>query len=163
MNDEKPDVAPLILRARHMVGQGRSEDALREYEEILRIRPDLALAYADRGTIHAMRKEFDLAGADFDRAFSLGHRDAAAFSSAATVHMELKDYPRSLVLFAMALELAPTYAFAYYNRSRLLHEMGQNESAVIDLERCLALQPDEAFRKSIQERLDMLRSLISRT
>jgi tetratricopeptide (TPR) repeat protein len=163
MNDEKPDLAPLVLRARHMVGQGRTEDALRAYAEILQIRPDYALAYADRGTIHAMRKEFDLALADFERSFALGYQDAAAFSSAATVYMQRKDYARSLALFARALELAPAYAFAYYNRSRVFHEIGQYESAVADLERCLALQPDEAFRKSIQERLDMVRSLISPT
>ena len=163
MNDEKPDLTPFVLRARNIVSQGRTDDALREYTEILRIRPDYALAYADRATVRAMRNELDLARADFEQSFSLGHQDAAAFSSAATMYMQLKEYPRSLALFARALELDPAYSFAYYNRSRVFHEIGQFESAVIDLEKCLALQPNEAFRKVIQERLDMLRPLISRT
>ncbi|HEY6173317.1 MAG TPA: tetratricopeptide repeat protein [Kofleriaceae bacterium] len=145
-----------------MVSQGRTEDAVREYTEIIRIRPDYALAYADRGTVRAMRNELDLAGADFERSFSLGHHEPAALSAAASVYMQLREYPRSLALFARALELDPTYAFAYYNRSRVFHEMGQYESAVMDLERCLALQPDEAFRRAVQERLDMVRPLVSR-
>lgn len=163
MKDSKPDVAAFVLRARHMVSQGRTEDALGEYAELVRISPDYSLAYADRGTLHAMRNELDLAQADFERAFALGHRECAAFSAAASVYMQLKDYPRALALFAKALELDPTYAFAYYNRSRAFHEIGEYESGIADLERCLALQPDEAFRKSIQQRLDMLRSLVSRT
>ena len=162
MNDDKADLKPFVLRARSMVAEGRTEDALREYTEIIRIRPDYAPAYADRGAIHAMRNELDLARADFERSFSLGYQAPAALSSAATVYMQLREYPRSLALFARALQLDPTYSFAYYNRSRVFHEIGQYESAVVDLERCLALQPDEAFRKVIQERLDMLRPLVSR-
>src|SRR5215467_8430419 len=134
MNDNKPDLSPLVMRARNLASQGRTVDGIRMYGDLIKIEPDNATTYADLGTIFAMTNLLDLARADLERSFALGYREASAFSTAGTVCMQLKDYPKSLKYFEQAIEVDPKYAFAYYNRSKAFHEIGDNRSAVADLE-----------------------------
>jgi lipoprotein NlpI len=158
MND-KPDLSPLVMRARNMVSQGRTEDALGLYGDVLKIDPNHAMALADRGTAHAMVNKFDLARTDLEQAFALGYKEPSAYSTAGTVCLQQKDYAKSLEYFSHAIKLDPKYAFAYYNRSKALHEIGENRAAVADLETCLTLDPDEGFKKLVNARLQMLRPL----
>ena len=70
----------------------------------------------------------------------------------------MKQYQKSLDYFAKAIALDPNYPFIYYNRSNVLHELGDNKAAIEDLEKCLVFNPDEDMRRLIDRRLDLLRS-----
>ena len=157
---DKPDLSPLVMRARNMVSQGRTDEAIGLYSDVLKIDPDHPMALADRGTAYAMSNKFDLARADLEKAFSLGYKEASAYSTAGTVCMQTKDYAKSLDYFSQAIKLDPKYAFAYYNRSKALHEVGDNKAAVADLETCLKLDSDDGFKKAVNGRLKVLRPLV---
>jgi tetratricopeptide (TPR) repeat protein len=159
MDDKKTNLAPLLLRARNMASQGKTQDAIGIYTDVIQIEPTNATAYADRGTVRAMIEDFVLARSDLERAFGLGYREASAFSTAGTVCLQLKDYPKSLEYFDKAIQLDPKYPFSYYNRSKAHHEMGDNAAAIADLEKCLAMQPDADFKKLLEARVTMLKSL----
>ena len=160
MDDKKPDLSPLVMRGRTMVSQGRTDDAIGIYSDVIKIDPNHAMAHADRGTAYAMTSKLDLARADLEKSFALGYKEPSAFSTAGTVCLQLKDYTKSLEYFSKALKLDPKYAFAYYNRSKALHEIGDNKAAVADLETCLQLKPDDAFKKLVNDRLNVLRPLV---
>jgi lipoprotein NlpI len=160
MDDKKPDLSPLVMRGRTMVSQGRTDDAIGIYSDVIKIDPNHAMAHADRGTAYAMTSKLDLAKADLEKSFALGYKEPSAFSTAGTVSMQLKDYPKALDYFGKALKLDPKYAFAYYNRSKALHEVGDNKGAVEDLETCLKLKPDDGMKKLVNDRLAMLRPLV---
>lgn len=158
MSEKQFDLSPFCMRARTFLTQGRTEDALGLYGDVLQVDPDNALAHADRGTAYAMMKRFDLALRDLERAFALGYVEASAYCTVATIYFELKQYPKALEYFAKAVELDASYPFIYYNRSNVLHEMGDNAAAIADLETCLTLDPDENTKQLVMRRLAFLRA-----
>jgi tetratricopeptide (TPR) repeat protein len=158
MNEKKIDLSAFCMRARGFLSQGRTDDALGLYGDVIQIDSDNALAYADRGTAYAMLKKFDMALSDLERAFALGYADASAYSTVATIYFELKQFPDALKYFAKAIELNPSYPLTYYNRSNVLHELGEDKAAIADLEKCLGFNPEEDFKKLIVSRLDLLKS-----
>ena len=70
MSENKVDLSQFCMRARNFLAQGRADDALALYGDVLNIDPTNALAYADRGTAYAMLNKFDLAQQDLERAFA---------------------------------------------------------------------------------------------
>ncbi|MFK3648166.1 tetratricopeptide repeat protein [Lysobacter enzymogenes] len=140
-------------RARALVGAGQTQAALELYDRILAEHPNFAQGYADRGTTHAMLSAFEPALRDFDRAMSLGLRDAWLLTSYASVLLGLRRYDESLRYFDQAIELEPGHPFAYNNRASLYLERGDAAAAIADLQRCLALGPDERTRQMIERRL----------
>ncbi|MCU1738205.1 MULTISPECIES: M48 family metallopeptidase [unclassified Pseudomonas] len=158
MSGNKIDLSVFCMRARGFLSQGRTDDALGLYGDVIQVDPDNALAYADRGTAYAMLKKFDMALIDLERAFVLGYADALAYSAMATIYFELKRFSDTLKYFAKAIELDPNHPLIYYNRSSVLHALGDNEAAIVDLEKCLGFNPDENFKKMILSRLDLLKT-----
>lgn len=153
MNKEKPDLAPLCMRARSFAARGLIDDALDLYGDVLQVDPGFALAYADRGTVLAMARRFEPAMQDLERAFSLGYADASAFSTAGTVCMELGQYGKAQAFYARAIEMNPEYPFTYFNRSRVHLAMGNRKAAIADLEACLRMGPEDDFKELVLRRL----------
>lgn len=158
MDPYKPELAASCMQARALVAQRRLADAIELYDRVIESDPDYALARADRGTAHALARNFEAAVVDLGRAFELGHTEAAAYSAAATACLELGRLQQSLEYFERAIEQQPDYIFAYYNRSRAFTQSGEVQRAIADLEHCFQLGPDEAMRRLIVERLQALRS-----
>lgn len=119
MNKNTPDLSPFCRRARMFVSQGRIDDALGLYGDMLEVDPGNAMAYADRGTTYAMIKKFSLALADLEQVFALGYTDASAYCTTATIYFELKQLQKSLHYFLKSIKEDPDYLIAYYNRSNV--------------------------------------------
>ncbi len=158
MNENKLDLSPFCMRARNLMAKGLTEDAMGLYDDVLNIDPSNALAYADRGTAHAMSKNFTFALEDLENAINLGYKDGTTYSTLATIYFELKKYDKSLEYFSKSIEVDNKNAITYYNRSNLLYEIGDKKSAIKDLETCLHFNPDEDFKKLITERLEFIKS-----
>jgi tetratricopeptide (TPR) repeat protein len=158
VNNNKPDLSPFCMRARSFMSQGRVDDAIGLYEDVIKVDPANSMAYADRGTAYAMLKKFDLALEDLKRAITLGSIDASVRATIATVYFEQKKLQEALFFFAEAIELDSGYPLTYYNRSNVFHELGDNDSAIADLEKCLRFNSEEDFRVLVLKRLDFLQS-----
>ncbi|WP_080727885.1 tetratricopeptide repeat protein [Ralstonia solanacearum] len=158
MSERKIDLSPFCMRARGFLTQGRTDDALALYGDVLQVDPGNALAHADRGTAYAMLKKFEPALRDLERALALGYAEASAYCTIGTVYVELKQFQKALEYFNKAIALDENYPFTYYNRSNVLHELGANEAAIADLEKCLAFNPEESMRQLILRRLNFIRS-----
>lgn len=152
MNKEKLDLSVFCFRARTFVSQGRLEDAIGLYDDVLHVDPENELAYADRGTVYAMVKDFESALSDLNRAFELGYADASAYCTAATVYLEKNELQKALEYFDKAIAADQNHALAYYNRSSVFQRLGERQAAYSDLERCLSLGPDDDFRRLIENR-----------
>ena len=158
MNEKILDLSPFCMRARGFVSQGRIDDALGIYSDVLQVDPSNALAHADRGTAYAMLKKFDLALEDLEKAIALGYEDSSVFCTVATIYFEKKQHRKALDYFAKAAELDPNYPLIYYNRSNVMHELGDSNAAIADLEKCLSFDPEDDLKELIARRLDLLRA-----
>ncbi len=66
-----------------------------DYDEALRITPDLAAALSGRGNVHLARNDLDRAIADYDRAIALGP-DAVTYSNRARAWRAKGDFTRAI-------------------------------------------------------------------
>lgn len=158
MTTQKLDLMPFCLRARGFLAQGRVEDAMGLFNDVIEVDPDNVQGYADRGTAWAMQKQYDLALADLDRAFALGYDEASAYSTAGTICLEKAEYDKALSYFSKAAQLDPQYPFTYYNRANVHYAMGNRPAAVADLEKCLGFPGAPDFRELVLKRLATVRS-----
>ena len=156
MSKEQQDLAPICMRARSFAARGQIDDALDLYGDVLRIDPDFALAYADRGTVYAMTKRFEPAMQDLERAFSLGYSDPSALSTAGTICLETAQYGKALNFYERAIAMNPDYPFTYYNRASVHLAMGNRKVGMADLEQCLRMGPEDDFKEVILRRLKEL-------
>ncbi|NWD72289.1 tetratricopeptide repeat protein [Pseudomonas gingeri] len=147
MNEKKIDLSVSCIRAREPLSQERIDDALGLYGDVIQVDPNNALAHADRGTAYAMLKEIDMALTDLEWGLALGYVDTLAYSSMATICFELKRFSDALRYFAKAVELDPNHRLIYYNRSNILHALGDNKAAIEDLEKCLGFNSGENFNE----------------
>jgi tetratricopeptide (TPR) repeat protein len=157
MSEDNSGSNAFCMRARDLVAQGRAEDALALYDDVLKADPCYALAYADRGTTHALLGKYDLALRDMERAFSLGFAAATAYCTMGNIYSELRQFHNALECYSKAIALDASYGITYLSRSDVLHELGDDRAAVADLEKCLELITDEGLRKEIARRMDLLR------
>lgn len=153
MSVEVSDLSGLCFRARALLSKGQVEAAMEIYDGLVEAAPEFALAYADRGTLKAMLKDFDPAIEDLEKAFALGHAESATYATAATVMFQKHDHRKALELFAEAVRLDPENPLIYYNRANVFHAIGDSEKALSDLKECLRFNPDENTRSAIARKL----------
>lgn len=146
-----------VLQARELVTSGKIQEALNEYEELLKLDEKNATIYADIGTVFAMVKRFDSAIPHLRKALDLGSNDAATFSALGTALYEIGSLEESIELFNKAISIDPNYVFAHYNKASTLIAKGDKPGAKLALEKCLTYaEINGDFWNKVQERLRAL-------
>ncbi len=98
---------------------GKKKDydrAIADYNEAIRLNPQLALAFNSRGNAWAEKKEYDHAIADYNEAIRLNPQYSHAFSNRGNAWSYKKDYDRAIADYNEAIRLDPKYADAFVNR-----------------------------------------------
>jgi len=147
------DPTELCAKGRALVSQGQVERALDLYTTVIKENPQFSPAYADRGTVYAMMRQHAKAIEDLSHALALGYREGSLFTTLATVQKELGDFSSALRNFDQAEVMNPNDPLIYYNRSGVHLSLGNQNLAILDLNKCLEFGPDETFRAAIAKRL----------
>jgi len=104
-----------ILRARN----GDADAALADYDNGLRINPQLAEGYVDRGATYIAMKRYQDALTDIDKGLSLGTKKAyIAYYDRAIAREALGDIKGAYEDYKQAVELAPDFALAIQQLKR---------------------------------------------
>jgi tetratricopeptide (TPR) repeat protein len=141
--DAAPAVQEKELTAQQWFERGSAaadvDEQLRFYTEAIRLKPDYADAYHDKG---------DLDGAlqDYNEAIRL-KPDAAAFSNRGNARRDKGDLNGALQDYTEAIRLKPDYRNAFYNRGNARRDKGDLDRALQDYNEAIRLKPDyaEAF------------------
>ena len=92
--------------------------AIEAYSSALRLHPNFAEAFNDRGFAHYLRGEAELAIADFTRAIELRPNYPKAYNSRGVVFMSNGyESSRAIADFDRAIALKPDFRYAYINRA----------------------------------------------
>jgi len=124
---------------------GKLEQALKSLNEAVRVYPDYAQAYYERGGTHLLLKAYDQAVADFSKTIELKPKDLLvdAYNNRGFIYNEhLQQYEQAIQDFTRALQLNPAYARAAYNRGLAYDRSGKTVPAIQDYTRTLELEPD---------------------
>jgi tetratricopeptide (TPR) repeat protein len=87
--------------------KGQLDRAIRDYDEAIRLQPDLAYAYNNRGVVHRNRSEFDRAIEDFDRAIAHYPDYFNAHVNRGLAYEGKDDYDQAIKNYDHAIRLRP--------------------------------------------------------
>ncbi len=87
---------------------GRYEEAIADYDEAIRLRPDYVKAYNYRGAVYADHSRYEEAIANFDEATRLRPDLPEAYFIRGVTHHTLGQYAKAITDLETALELAQT-------------------------------------------------------
>jgi protein O-mannosyl-transferase len=121
--------------------RGRFDEAVRQYDEALRIEPDLALAHNNLGSALNSLGRFDDAIPHFAKTLALEPRNASAYSNLGNALAGRGEFNAAIAQYRTALEITPDYATAHYNLALALARCGQFDEAIIQFQRALELKP----------------------
>jgi regulator of sirC expression with transglutaminase-like and TPR domain len=100
---------------------GEHRKALKDFEQALKLYPDLVAAYYNRGLEYLRRGKFEKARADFSEAIDRHPLDAQAFNNRGLANLKLGDREAAKRDFEEALKIAPGLKEAAQNL-RLLQQ-----------------------------------------
>ena len=120
------------------------EEAIAAYDEAIRLNPNYAEAYNNRGVAKDALGQHDGAIADFDEAIRLKSEFAEAYNNRGAAKNALGRHDGAIADFDEAIRLKPDYAEAYNNRGNAKDALGRHEAAITDYDEAIKLKPDFA-------------------
>ena len=119
-----------------------TELKIAEYTEAIRLNPQFAHAYYNRGNNYANLEEIDRAIADYTEAIHLNPQYANAYLNRGySYHDGKQDYDRAIADYTEAIRLNPQLALAYLNRGNSYYEKEDYDRAIADYTEAMRLNP----------------------
>ena len=118
---------------------GQSEKALAAYDTAIRLLPDYAEVYNNRGNIKTGLGSHDAALDDYDEAIRLNPNFAEAYSNRGSIKFGLGEHAAALADLNEAIRLQPDFMNAYINRGISQLSLNNIDEAEADLQKALAL------------------------
>lgn len=148
---EAPKVATEELTAQHWFERGFNstgpDEKVRFYNEAIRLKPDYADAFNNRGVARYDKGDVKGALQDYNEAIRLKPDHALALSNRGDIRRLNGDVEGALQDCSEAIRLKPDYASAFNNRGAARYTKREIEGALQDYSEAIRLKPDytEAF------------------
>jgi tetratricopeptide (TPR) repeat protein len=141
------ETCPQHFDSMHLLGvvnfqRGDYALAIRQIDAALKIRPDVADAYNNRGNALKKLGRFEEALASYNQAIAFKPDDAASFNNRGSVFKDLRQLEEAATDFDSAIALKPDFAEAFNNRGNVLWEQKRFEEALENYDRAIALKPN---------------------
>jgi tetratricopeptide (TPR) repeat protein len=114
-----------------LVAMGRTDDALKAYDEWVKIEPG-PVSYAWRGWYRFDQEQFDLANADLKQALSYDAAYWLPYNLQGWVAAYSRQYEAAVPLFTAAIEREPRAGTAYWGRAIALRDTKHTDEAIKD-------------------------------
>lgn len=114
------------------------------YTEAIRLKPDYAIAYVNRGLARKNKGDMDGAIKDYTEAIRLKPDYANAYVNRGVARKNKGDMDGAIKDYTEAIRFKPDYANAYYNRGLARHGKGDSDGAIEDYTEAIRLKPDYA-------------------
>ena len=122
----------------------KPEDAIAAYDQAIRLKPDYAEAYSNRGNEKNTLGRHEDAIADCNQAVRLKPDLAEAYNNRGNAKSDLGHHEDAIADYNQAVRLKPDLAEAYNNRGTAKDELNRYEAAITDYDEAIRLEPDYA-------------------
>ena len=113
--------------------KGDAQRAISSFDEAIKLAPEMAQAYHQRGKAYSILDRREQAIQDFDDAIRLDPQNAQVFFSRGGVSLDvLGEYQRAKSDYDEAIRLDPDDGVAYYNRAIVHTRLGMDREAQAD-------------------------------
>jgi len=126
---------------KRLVKQEKWKDAWQAFSKALKVNPQYADAYYERGLIAKQFDRLDLAIEQMTQCIEHDDLNFQAFCARGEFYLEQKDYLSAITDFSSALRLNPPYVSAYTGRGQARMKRGDFTRAVQDFEKAIQLAP----------------------
>jgi tetratricopeptide (TPR) repeat protein len=127
-------------RALLFAAANRSEEALQDYNEAVKVLPNYAEAYNNRGVLLLNLKKFSEALNDFNMAINLRPTYWKPYFNKGLLYMSTGQSDSSIKNYDVAIRLNPSYD-AYLNKGVVLYSQNKLEEALIEYNKAKDIQP----------------------
>lgn len=131
----------LSLRGGALVKENRYEEALRDAEWLVKLRPD-AYSYFNRGSARLLLDQPEAAEKDLSWALSLDPGLALALIKRCMARYKLQRYAEALADCEAYVPLMPAEPYGYYVRGLMRDRTGDHDGAVASYRRSIELETD---------------------
>jgi tetratricopeptide (TPR) repeat protein len=123
---------------------GDDEKAIKNYTEAIRLGPNFADAYYNRGNAYRRRGENDKAISDYTEAIRLDPNFANAYYNRGSAYRKKDDSRNAIIDYTEAIRLDPNYAKAFFNRGNIYLENRDYAKAINDYTEAIHLDSNSA-------------------
>ena len=136
-------------------------DSIFAYDQVVRLKPDHAMAYNNRGVSKHRQGQHNAALADYNQAIHLQPDFPPTYNNRGKLKETLNQYAAAIADFDQAILLKSDFAAAYFNRGMLKAILNQKGGARVDLEFGLRIAQDtnNISAELVSEAEQCLRSL----
>jgi tetratricopeptide (TPR) repeat protein len=120
------------------------EYSISDYTEAIRLKPDYADAYNNRGLVYDHANEYARAIKDYTEAIRLNPNDARYRNNRGFAYDDNKEYQKAIDDYSEAIRLDPEYSLAYLNRGVSYFHLGAYDRAIDDYTVAIQRQPRNA-------------------
>jgi Flp pilus assembly protein TadD len=136
---------------------GNMVGAQADYERILELDPDDAVAHENLGSImNTIGGNVREAIRHLSKAIRLNPKSAGAFYNRGNAYKKEGDTARAISDYTQAVKLKPDHAWAYYNRGLLSGNDGDYERAYFDFAKAALLDPSDTDARRKLESLQRM-------
>jgi Flp pilus assembly protein TadD len=114
--------------------------AIKYLNKAIKLQPDYADAYNERGIAFTQLGQKQKAIEDFNKAISLNPQDANFYNNRGIVYFQLGQYQRTIDDYNVVIRLKPDNANAYNNRGVSYLQLGNKKLGCRDLQKACALK-----------------------
>jgi tetratricopeptide (TPR) repeat protein len=129
---------------RWLLRDGKVTEAIGQYEQALRLKPDFAEAHYNLADALEQAGRVQKAIGYYEQVLRLKPDFAEAHNNLGAVLMEQGRLPEAISHYEQALRLKPDFAEAHYNLGVALGQAGRVQEAIGNYEQALRLKPDFA-------------------
>ena len=120
------------------------DKAIRHYTEAIDLKPELAIAYNNRGIAYNDIGEVDRAIIDYNKAIKFNPKYAEAYNNRGIAYRRGGEVNRAIRDYNKAIEFNPAFAKAYNNRGVAYQREGEVDKAIQDFNTVIELNPELA-------------------
>ena len=136
------------------------DSVLKLYDACIKIKPNFAGAWYNKGNAYYSKGEYDLAIQCYEKAIEINPNYAEAWNNKGNAYGDKGEYDLAIKCYEKAIEINPNYAEALANKGVAYYSKGEYDIAIKCYERALRLfrkHGKERYAQIIEERLRMLR------
>ena len=124
-----------------LLGSGRLDEAIAEYQKALEIEPDYAEAHNNLGNALVRRGRIDEAIAEYQKALKIKPDYAEAHYNLGNALIDRGRFDEAIAEYQKALEIRPDYAEAHNNLGSSLASSGRLDEAIAEYQQALEIKP----------------------